>query len=31
LALIYLGLAWVGLELVIKKAKRTGMLIKLSE
>jgi ABC-2 type transport system permease protein len=28
---LYLGLAWVGLELVIRNAKRTGILIKLSE
>ena len=28
---LYLGLAWIGLELVIRHAKRTGILIKLSE
>ena len=31
LALVYLGLAWIGLDLVIRNAKRTGILIKLSE
>ena len=31
LALGYLGLAWIGLNLVIRNAKRTGILIKLSE
>jgi ABC-2 type transport system permease protein len=30
-ALFYLGLAWIGLDLVIRNAKRTGILIKLSE
>lgn len=30
-ALLYLGLAWIGLDLVIRNAKRTGILIKLSE
>ena len=31
LALIYLGVVWIGLDLVIRNAKRTGILIKLSE
>ncbi len=31
LALVYLGLAWIALVLVIRNAKRAGMLIKLSE
>ena len=30
-SLFYLGLAWIGLGLVIRNAKRTGILIKLSE
>jgi ABC-2 type transport system permease protein len=30
-ALLYLGLAWIALNLVIRNAKRTGILIKLSE
>jgi ABC-2 type transport system permease protein len=30
-SLLYLGLAWIGLGLVIRNAKRTGILIKLSE
>jgi hypothetical protein len=31
LALVYLGLAWIGLDLVIRNAKRAGILITLSE